>query len=123
MQDKIKINGIEIYQPDEDMGMNFEKTYTSDSTRTQDGVGHFTQMFAVEKFTYKVTDIPADEAKKILKEIMKPYFTLHYYSLFYGSWRDDTFYVGQGQCSIGTLSENKETLSSLSFNMVGVNPL
>ena len=123
MQDTIKINGIEIYQPDEDMGMDFEKTYTSDSTRTQDGVGHFTQMFTVERFSYNATDIPAEQARIILNEIMKQNFTLHYYSLFYGAWRDDTFYVGQGQCSIGNLSEDKEVLSSLSFNMVGVNPL
>ena len=123
MQDTIKINGIEIYQPDEDMGMDFEKTYTSDSTRTQDGVGHFTQMFAVERFSYNATDIPTEQARIILNEIIKPNFTLHYYSLFYGAWRDDTFYVGQGQCSIGNLSEDKEVLSSLSFNMVGVNPL
>ena len=123
MQDVIRINGIEIYQPDKDMGMDFEKTYTSDSTRTQNGIGHFTQMFAVEKFAYTATDIPASEARKILGEIMKNEFKIHYYSLFYGAWRDDTFYVGQGQCSIGTLSEDKETLSSLSFNMLGVNPI
>lgn len=123
MQDTIKINGIEIFQPDEDMKMSFEKTYTADSTRTQNGVGHFTQMFCVEQYSYKVTDIPAIKAREILKEILKSEFTLHYYSLYYGVWRDDIFYVGQGQCSIGNLSANKETLSSLTFNMTGVNPI
>lgn len=124
MQDTIKINGIEIFQPDEDLGFSFETTYTQDSTRVQNGVLHSTPMFTVEQFTYSATDIPVNEAREIISQIIKgEVFTLHYYSLYYGSWRDDSFYVGRGQYSIGSLSENKERLNSLTFNMTGVNPI
>lgn len=69
--------------------------------------------------------IPAAEATKILKIIAKGKpFTLHHYSLYYGAWRDDKFYVGKsGNLTIGELSEDEKYLSELSFNMTGVNPI
>lgn len=123
-QQKIDINDVDIYQPDSGLAYNFESTYTSDSTRTQDGVGHFTPMFTVEQLGYSATGIPVAEATKIIKQIIKGKpFKLHYYSLYYGGWRDDRFYVGKGECEIGTLEDGGETLSSLSFNMTGINPI
>lgn len=123
-QQRIDINDVGIFQPDNDLAYSFETTYTSDSTRTQDGKGHFTPMFTVEQLGYEATSIPAAEASKILREIIKgKQFVLHYYSVYYHEWRDDVFYVGKGSCKIGTLEEDGETLSSLSFNMTGVNPL
>lgn len=124
-QDKIKMNGTEIYQPDRDMGYSFTTTYTENSQRTQSGKGQFTAMFTVEQYSYEATNIPIAEASKILKIIAKgKSFTLHHYSIYHAAWRDDTFYVGQSQSiSIGSLSEDKEYLSSLSFNMTGVDPL
>nr|DAE23905.1 MAG TPA: hypothetical protein [Siphoviridae sp. ctoWO12]DAJ81050.1 MAG TPA: hypothetical protein [Caudoviricetes sp.] len=123
-QQRIDINSAGIYQPDSGLTYSFESTYTSDSTRTQDGVGHFTPMFTVEQLGYTATGIPVAEATKILRQIIKgKSFTLHYYSLYYGAWRDDTFYVGKGECEIGTLEDGGETLSSLKFNMTGVNPI
>lgn len=123
-QERIDINSKGIYQPDQGLSYSFESTYTTDSTRTQDGKGHFTPMFTVEQLGYTATGIPAAEAAKILQEIITgKNFTLHYYSLYYGQWRDGTFYVGKGDCEIGSLEEGGEYLSSLSFNMTGVNPL
>lgn len=120
----IKINGIAIYQPDEDLGYNFETTYTDDSTRVQSGAGIFTPMFTVEQLSYSATDIPVDKASEILNHVIRGNkFTLHYFSVYYNTWRDAEFYVGRGQFAIGTLSEDKERLSSLSFNMTGVNPI
>ena len=124
MQDTIKINGIEIFQPDEDLGFSFETTYTSDSTRVQSGVLHSTPMFTVEQLSYQATDIPVDKARELLQFVVKGVvFKLHYYSFYHGAWRDDDFYVGKGQYNIGSLSENKEKLTSISFNMTGVNPI
>lgn len=124
MQDMIKINGIAIYQPDEDLGYNFETTYTDDSTRVQSGAGIFTPMFTVEQLSYSATDIPVDKASEILNHVIRGNkFMLHYFSVYYNTWRDAEFYVGRGQFAIGTLSEDKERLSSLSFNMTGVNPI
>ena len=124
MQDLIRINGIDIFQPDEGLGYSFETTYTEDSTRLQNGAANFVPMFTVEQLSYQATDIPVAEATKILQMIDKGNaFTLHYYSLHYGGWRNGAFRVGKGTLSIGSLQENNEKLSSLSFNMTGDNPL
>lgn len=124
MQDTIKINGIQIYQPDEGLQSSFETTYSSDSGRVQSGVMHATPLFTVEQFSYSATDVPIDDVKVILQQIIKGNpFTLHYYSPFYGRWRDDIFRVGKGQYSIGSLKENGEKIESLSFNMTGDNPI
>ena len=124
MQDVIKINDIEIHQPDEGLQASFETTYTSDSTRVQSGVMHATPMFTVEQFSYSATDVPVDDAKVIIQQIIKGNaFKLHYFSPYYGEWRDDMFRVGKGQYSIGTLKADEEKLSSLSFNMTGDNPI
>lgn len=124
MQDKYKINDIEIFQPDSDLQASFETTYTSDSTRVQSGVMHATPMFTVEQFSYTATDVPVAEVKTILQQIIKGNpFKLHYFSPYYGRWRDGTFRVGKGQFQIGTLKADEEKISSLSFNMTGDNPL
>lgn len=124
MQDRIRINGLDIFQPDQGLQYNFETTYTEDSTRLQNGQANFVGMFTVEQLSYTATDIPALEASKILQQVIKGEpFTLHYFSVYYNRWRDDTFRVGKGQYAIGSLEEGGEKLSSLSFNMTGDNPI
>ncbi len=124
MQDKIRINDIEIFQPDEDLKSSFETTYSEDSTRLQTGEANFIPLFTVEQFSYSATDIPVADAAIILQQIIKgEAFKLHYFSPFYGKWRDGMFRVGQGQFVIGTLEEDGERLSSLSFNMTGESPI
>lgn len=123
-QNYITINGKRIKQPDIGMGFDFETTYSEDSTRTQNGVGHFTPLFTAEAFSYTASNLSKEEMKTILQEVAKGQnFTLHYFSPYYGTWRDDTFYVGKGSLTIGRLNEDKESFSSLSFNMIGVNPI
>lgn len=123
--EQIRMNGIEIWQPDADMGYSFETTYTEGSVRAQSGEGHFTPMFTVEQYSYKASDVPVDEASKILKIIAKGNtFTLHHYSLYHNEWRDDLFYVGKsGNLQIGELSEDRKYVSELSFNMTGKSKL
>lgn len=124
MQDYIRMNNVKIRQPDEGLGFEFETTYTEDSTRVQSGVGHFTPMFTVESFSYEASGVTVAEMKTILQIVAKgDYFTLHYFSPYYGAWRDDTFYVGKGSLDIGTLRADEELYDSLSFNMIGVNPI
>ena len=103
--EKYKINGTVIWQPDKDLALSFATT--------------------VEQYTYKASDLPMAEATKILQMVAKGYkFTLHYFSPYYGIWRDAPFYVGQTQnIAIGELSDDRKILSSLEFNMTGVNPL
>ena len=123
-QNYITINGVKIKQPDEGLGYSFETTYTSDSTRVQSGSIHATPMFTVESFSYAASYLTIAEMQTILQKVAKGgNFTLHYFSPYYGQWRDDTFYVGKGSLEIGRLTEGGEYFDSLSFNMVGVNPI
>ena len=123
-QDYIKMNGTVILQPDEGLGYDFETTYTEDTTRVQSGVLHATAMFTVEAFSYTATWVSVADMKTILQIVApgKP-FTLHYFSPYYGAWRDDRFYVGKGSLVIGRLNTQEERYDSLSFNMIGVNPI
>ena len=125
MQDLIRINGVDIFQPDEDLGYALETTFTEDSTRLQSGDANFVPMFTVEQLSYQATDIPIEKATEILQMVGKGQsFTLHYFSVFYGGWRNGTFRVGKtNSITIGSLEENNEKLSMLSFNMTGDNPL
>lgn len=123
-QNYIKINNMLIRQPDEGLGFDFETTYTEDSTRVQSGVLHATPMFTVESFSYSASTLTVAEAKTILQLVAKgKTFTLHYFSPYYGTWRDDKFYVGKGSLEIGRLNESGERIDGLSFNMIGVNPI
>ena len=112
MQDLIRINGVDIFQPDEDLGYAIETTFTEDSTRLQSGGANFVPMFTVEQLSYQATDIPIKKATEILQMVGKgESFTLHYFSVFYGGWRDGTFRVGKSNTiSIGSLEENNEKL-------------
>ena len=124
MQDKIRINDIEIFQPDEGLKSSFETTYSEDSTRLQTGEANFVPLFTVEQFSYSASDIPVAEASVILQQIIKgEAFKLHYFSPYYGKWRDGMFRVVQGQFTIGTVEEGGEKLTSLSFNMTGEKPI
>lgn len=121
---KFKINGTTIYQPDKDMSYNYQTTYSEGSKRNQFGKALLTPLFTVEQYGYKATNIPVEEASKIIKAIIKGKpFTLYHWSLYHLSWRSDSFYVGKGQCTIGEISDDRKYLSELSFNMEGVNPL
>lgn len=123
-QQYIKINNIKIKQPDEGLGYDFETTYTEDSTRVQSGAGHFTPMFTVEVLSYTASWLTLSEMKTILQEVAKgKNYTLHYFSPFYGAWRDGTFYTGKGSLTIGRLNEDGEHYDELSFSMIGVNPI
>lgn len=123
-QNYIKINNTVIRQPDEGLGFDFETTYTEDSTRVQSGVLHATPMFTVESFSYSASTLTVAEVKTILQLVAKgKTFTLHYFSPYYGAWRDDKFYVGKGSLEIGRLNESGERIDGLSFNMIGVNPI
>lgn len=123
-QEMYKINGVEIWQPDEELSWDYEKTYTKDSTRTDDGVGHFTKMFTTQSFAYQASHVPVAEWAKISQMIiLEEYFDLYTWSPCFGKWMTHRCYVGKGTLKIGTLEEGNETYSSISFNMVDNIPL
>lgn len=123
-QDRMKINNIPIWQPDTGLQYSTETTYTEDSTRAMNGIGYFSPLFTVEQLAYSATNIPQKEVSVILQQIDRGQtFTLHYFSMHHGKWRDDTFYVGKGQYNVGSWKTGEEYIESLSFNMTGVNPI
>lgn len=123
-QQKYLINGVEIWQPDQDLAWDYEKTYTQDSTRTEDGVGHFTKMFTIQSFAYQASHVPVAEWTKISQMIItEELFDLYTWSPHFGKWMTHRCYVGKGSLNIGTLEEGNESYSSISFNMVDNVPL
>lgn len=123
MQDYITIDDVVIPQPDEEMGYDFETTYTEDSSRVQSGTLHDTAMFTVEAFSYKASYLTIKEMSTVLQLIVGRHFTLHYLSPYYGVWRDAPFRVGKGSLSVGRLNKDSELYDYLSFNMTGVDPI
>lgn len=122
-QKKILINNTSIWQPDKDLAWNHETTYTPDSTRTQVGEGHFTEMFTTESFSYSGSNIPVPEVKKILQMIVGKKYDLYAFNPYFGEWMTMKCYTGQGSLNIGSLKDGGERISSLSFNMVDLKPL
>ena len=124
-QNKLLMNGAEIWQPDEGgLGYSFSTTYTEDTGRVQSGVLHLSGMFTVEQLSYEASGVPVAEAARILQIIAKgAAFSLYYFSAYYGMWRTAPFYVGQGDSNLKTLKISEERVERLSFNMTGVNPI
>lgn len=124
MQEYMLINNTRVKQPDRGLSYEFETTHTEDSARLQNGKAHVTPMFTVEAFGYQATDLTMAEMSQILRLVAKgARFRLHYLSPYYGAWRNDEFYVGKGSLNVGSWREDKERYDSLSFRMVGVNPI
>ena len=124
MQQYISMNNIQIRQPDSALGYAFESTYSDGTTRAISGPLHEEVLFTVEQLSYTASFLSIQEMKQILQIIAKgKRFLLHYFSPYYGAWRDDSFYVGKGSLSIGRLNIDRERFESLSFNMIGVNPI
>lgn len=126
MQRYILIDGYKIKQPDS-FTPNWATTYTEDSERTMAGKAYLEPMFTNESYSYEASDLTADEAKNLLQRILpkrgKPNFNMTYYSWYYGEWRTDKFYVSQGSMNIKSLRDNYEALESISFDIIGVNPI
>lgn len=123
-QHRFMINDHATKQPDEGLGYSFETTYSDDSDRVQTGQGYFTPLFTVESYSYSASDLTLSEMSYILKQVAKGRkFKAHYLSPYEGKWKDGYFYVGKGSLKIGTWKEQEEIYDSLSFNMIGVNPI
>jgi hypothetical protein len=120
---KLKINGVVVFQPDEGLQYDFETTYTEDTERVRTGKWIGTPLFTVESLGYTATNIPVAQASQILSMVVGKTFQLTYPSSYYGTWRTGEFYVGKGSMAIGRWNDATQILDSLSFNMIGVNPI
>ena len=122
-QQTIKINGKTIHQPDS-FKFSFATTSTEGSERLMSGEMYNEPMFTVESYAYEGSDISVSEMSRLLQMIVNQRkVQLYYFSVYYGRWREAPFYVTQGSVDIGTLKEGEEKYKSLSFNIIGVNPL
>lgn len=121
-QEKITIDNYSAVQPTQ-FDWSFETTSTSDSGRAMSGAAYITPMFTVESYAVSYENLTVAQCQAILNIIVqrpgKSYFTLHYFSPFYGTWRTGTFYVGQGSLKVRTLKEGNERIQSISCNFVG----
>ena len=121
-QDRIAIDNFNAVQP-VTFDWRFETTSTEDSGRPMSGNALITPLFTVEAFTVEYRKLTAAQAAAILQAIVqrpsKPYFQLHYYSPYYGTWRTGTFYVGQGSLKVKRLVEGNENMENISCDFVG----
>ena len=121
-QQRISINGWSAKQP-VDFGWSYETTSTEDSGRAMSGTLYDTPMFTVEAFDVSYRDMTISEASALLQHIVKrpsrPYVTLHYFSPYYGNWRDGEFSVSQGSLKVKSLKQGEENIDEISFKLVG----
>lgn len=125
-QKKISINGWSEVQP-LTFDWNFETTSTSDSGRAMSGTLYDTPMFTVESFNVTYGEMTTAQAATLLSHIVKtasaPYFTLYYFSPYYGEWRTAPFQVSTGSLQVKTLKDNYEKIKGITCNFVGRQPI
>lgn len=121
-QERILIDGWGDVQPTQ-FDWDFATTSTDDSTRAMSGAAYITPLFTVESFAVVYRNLTVAQCSRILQSIVqrpgRPYFTLHYFSPYYGSWRTASFYVGQGSLKVRTLKVGQERMQEISCNFVG----
>lgn len=124
MQDCLKMNEIEIVQPDEDgYSANLSTTSTEDSDRDMSLVMHNTPIGTVVSYSLKWSDIKAADAALILSQVLnKSSFTFHYFDILTATWRDGEFYATTFNSPSKTVEDGVEAWDELSFNVIGVNP-
>ena len=125
-QQRISVDGFDAVQPDT-FDWDFATTSTEDSGRPMSGVALITPLFTTESFTVEYSKLTIAQTSTLLHAIVqrpgKPYFTLHYFSPYFGTWRNGQFYVGKGTLRIRTLKVGEEEMKSISCNFVGKEPL
>lgn len=116
---------VTIAQPDEGLTFDWETTYSDDSGRAQTGENYVKPRFTVEAYGYTNTQgLTVKEVSEILKFIVKgKKFKMWHFSPYYGEWRSDEFYVGQGSIDLKSLKIDSEKYDELSFQITGVKPI
>lgn len=125
-QKRIAVDGWNAVQPTS-FDYNFQTTSSEDSGRVMSGRANISPLFTVEAFDVTYEDLTPAQASALLKKIVqrpsKPYFSLYYYSPYYGNWRTDQFYVGEGSLKVRTLKDGEEMMAQISCSFVGRNKL
>lgn len=99
-------------------------TSTSKSGRTMRGVMKNTAMFTVESYDLKWTNISVKEASLILEKVLnKNSFQFYHYNVYRSRWESGEFYAANYNTPVVDLTDEKETLNELSFQVTGINPI
>lgn len=121
-QKRIAVDGWNAVQPIT-FDFNFQTTSSEDSGRTMSGRASISPLFTVEAYDVEYDDLTPAQASALLKKIVqrpsKPFFSLYYFSPYYGNWRTASFYVGEGSLKVRTLKEGEEMISQISCSFVG----
>ena len=125
MQQKIKINGIEIVQPDKDgYALSLATTSSAKSGRTMRGNMRNTPLFTVEAYNLKWTNLSAAECAQILQQVVgKAEFDFYHFNVYRAKWETGKFYAANYNTPLYRLNEGDERVQELSFQVTGVNPL
>ena len=103
---------------------NLATTSTSDSGRNQFGYATNNVLFTVEAYKITFPKLDKTDMSGILQAIKgKPSFKFHYFSPYYGSWRDDYFYVANIESTKVFVKDDYEWINGLTFQITGVNPV
>lgn len=125
-QERISVDGFSAVQPKK-FDYNFSTTSTEDSGRPMSGVALITPLFTTEAFAVEYGELTPAQASTLLHAIVqrpgKPFFSLHYFSPYYGTWRTADFYVGDGSLKIKNLKIGSEKMKSITCNFVGRFPV
>ena len=124
-QNHLKFGNYQPPDPDEDgYQVQFAVTSTASSGRTQRGNMINTTMFTVESYSLKWTDIPAEDVKKILEQIMrKNSFSFYHFNVYSCQWEEGEFYVANINSPFYSLEDGEERVEELSFQVTGINPV
>lgn len=123
MADLFMIEDVEIEQPTT-YGVTFSTTSTDDSDRTQDLVMHNTPIGTIGSYEMGWEYLKTSAASKILQLVLnKPQFKVHYYDLYADVWKNAYFYASNFEMTPLSLEDGYKYIDSLSFNIVGVNPI
>lgn len=125
MQQKIKINGIEIVQPDKDgYTISLSTTSSAKSGRTMKGNMKNTPLFTVESYGLKWSNLRASECAQILQQVVgKSEFDFYHFNVYRAKWETGKFYAANFNTPIYRLNEGEERVNELSFQVTGVNPI
>lgn len=124
-QEKIKFNNYIPPNPDNDgYTASIATTSTPNSGRTMRGYMNNVPLFSTESYNLKWTNISANDASKILKEVVnKAGFMFNHYNLYSGKWENKRFYAANFNSPFISLKDGVEKVKQLSFQVTGEAPI
>ena len=124
-QKHIKLGTYTPPDPDRDgYQVSLATTSSDKSGRTMRGNMKNAVLFTIEAYNLKWTDIKAEDASRILKEVMdKDEFDFYHFNVYKAQWETTKFYAANFNAPMISLEDGKEKLDELSFQVTSMNPV